>query len=66
MTRPSQARSPAWLRAVLAATAIVAVAVPALVVTHPPAIPQPHTRVALHRRVVPAAELPPVEPVTFI
>ncbi len=56
-----------WLRAVLAATAIVAVAVPALVVTHPPAMPKPaHTRVVLQRRVVPPAELPPVEPVEFV
>ncbi len=56
-----------WLRAVLTATAIVAVAVPALVVTHPPAMPKPaHTRVVLQRRVVPPAELPPVEPVEFV
>ena len=66
MTVSPEPRSPTWLRAVLAATAIVAVAVPALVVTHPPAMPQPHKRVVLQRRVVPPAELPPVEPVTFI
>ncbi len=63
----SDARSPTWLRAVLSATALIAVAVPALVVTHPPVIPQPaHTRVVLKRRVVPPAELPPVEPVEFV
>ncbi|MCP3735353.1 cell wall hydrolase [Sphingomonas sp. RP10(2022)] len=54
------------LSAVLAATALAAVAVPALVVTHPPAIPKPHKRVALPRRVVPAAELPSVEPVAYV
>ena len=56
-----------WLRAVLTATAALAVAVPALVVTHPPAMPKPvHTRVVLPRRIVPPAELPPVEPVVFV
>ena len=61
------ARSPMWLRAVLTATAIVAVAVPALVVLHPPAMPAPvHKRLVLPRRVVPPAELPPVEPVEFV
>ncbi len=61
------ARSPTWLRAVLGATALVAVAIPALVVIHPPAIPKPaHKRVVLERRVVPPAELPPVEPVEFV
>lgn len=58
---------PHWLRAVLLAVALIAIAVPALVVTHPPAIPAPHMRVALPpRRVVPPAELPPVEPVAFV
>jgi hypothetical protein len=61
-----ETRQPLWLRAVLAATALVAVAVPALVVSHPPAIPQPRTPIVQQRRVVPPAELPPVEPVAFI
>ena len=67
MSDPSEVRSPMWLRAVLTATAAMAVAVPALVVTHPPAMPKPeHRRVVLPRRVVPPAELPPVEPVVFV
>lgn len=68
MSTSPEARSPTWLRAVLAATALAAVVAPALVVTHPPAVPAPvHGRVALpERRVVPPAELPPVEPVAFV
>jgi len=58
--------TPAWLRPLLAVTALAAVAVPAFVVTHPPAIARPHPRVVLPRRVVPAAELPPVEPVAYV
>ncbi|MBI0474965.1 cell wall hydrolase [Sphingomonas sp. MA1305] len=52
----------------LAATAAVALAVPGWVVTHPPAIPAtPARRIALPpRRVVPPAELPPVEPVRLV
>lgn len=58
---------PLWLRPVLAATAIAAIGVPALVVTHPPAIPPPHKAVTLPpRHVLPAAELPAVEPVAFV
>ncbi len=67
MSITPEARSPMWLRAVLTATAAIAVAVPALIVTHPPAMPVPaHKRLVLPRRVVPAAELPPVEPVEFV
>lgn len=55
------------LHIILSAVAALAIAVPALVVTHPPAIPAPHTRVVLPpRRVVPPAELPAVEPVEFV
>ena len=67
MSISPEARSPTWLRAVLTATAAIAVAVPALIVTHPPAMPVPaHKRLVLPRRIVPAAELPPVEPVEFV
>lgn len=63
MTVPSRG-----VGAALVAVAAVAVAVPALVVTHPPAIPKPIKRLAQlpPRRVVPQAELPPVEPVKFV
>jgi hypothetical protein len=54
------------LRAVLLAIAAAAVAVPAIVVTQVPAV-QPKQRLArLPQRVVPQAELPPVEPVAFV
>lgn len=52
---------------VLVATSVLAIAVPAFVVTHPPAIRPAHKHVDLpQRRIVPAAELPPVEPVAFV
>ncbi len=55
------------LHMILSAVAALAIAVPALVVTHPPAMPVSHKRVVLPpRRVVPPAELPPVEPVAFV
>jgi hypothetical protein len=58
---------PLWLRPVLAVTALAAIAVPALVVSHPPAIPKQPKAVKLPpRRVVPAAEVPDVEPVAFV
>ena len=58
---------PYWLRAVLLVVALLAVAVPAWVVTHPPAIPKAHKAVKLPpRHVVPAAEIPAVEPVAFV
>lgn len=55
----------------LAAIVLLAVAVPTWVVTHPPRMPPPATkRVAdlarRPRRVVPPAELPPVEPVALV
>jgi hypothetical protein len=54
------------VRAILLGVAILAVAAPAYVVTHPPAMPQ-RVRVPLPpKRVVPQAELPPVEPVEFV
>ena len=57
---------PRWLHPLLGLTALVALAVPALVVTHPPAIARPKQRLVLPRRVVPPAELPPVEPVAYV
>ena len=66
---PTAAASPLALRwpvPVLAAIAAVALAVPAWVVSHPPHIPPPARRaVQTPVRVVPAAELPPVEPTRF-
>ncbi|WP_298810902.1 cell wall hydrolase [uncultured Sphingomonas sp.] len=56
------------LRAILSFVAVAAVAVPAWVVTHPPAIAaRPAALRALAKRtVVPATVLPPVEPVEFV
>ncbi len=51
---------------VLVATSALALAVPAWVVTHPPALPKPRPKVVLRHRIVPPAELPPVEPVAFV
>ncbi len=56
------------LPAILAATSALALAIPAWVVTHPPAIrvaPRLHVKLP-PRRIVPPAELPPVEPVRLI
>ncbi len=54
------------VRAILSGVAILAIAAPAYVVTHAPAIPH-RVRVPLPpKRVVPQAELPPVEPVEFV
>ncbi|AXJ96427.1 cell wall hydrolase [Sphingomonas sp. FARSPH] len=68
MNEPLGARGRAVIRIVLAGTATLALGVPAWVVTHPPAIP--HAAVARvklpPRRVVPPAELPPVEPVRLV
>ena len=66
MSDPAPARVTATVRAILSGVAILAVAVPAYVVTHAPAIPH-RVRVPLPpKRVVPQAELPPVEPVEFV
>jgi hypothetical protein len=54
---------------VLTAIAGAAVAVPAWVVSHPPAIPRPApilAKMPQSVRVVPPAEVPPVEPVSFV
>ncbi len=56
-----------WLRVILAVIALLALAVPALLVRYAP--PPPARGVAAKlppKRVVPAAELPPVEPVEFV
>ncbi|WP_242095797.1 cell wall hydrolase [Sphingomonas sp. CROZ-RG-20F-R02-07] len=54
--------------AVPVAIAALAVIAPTIVVTHPPAIPDRIVRPAAlpKRRIVPMAEVPPVEPVAFI
>lgn len=61
-------RQDAVLRAIMVAIALLAIVLPVLVVLNPPAMPPrraaPH--LAMPRRVVPAAELPPVEPVKFV
>ena len=66
MSAATPARVTPPVRAILLGVAILAVAAPAYVVTHPPAMPQ-RVRVPLPpKRVVPQAELPPVEPVEFV
>ena len=53
------------LRLLLAMVALAAIAVPALIVSGAPAVtPHRHVR-QIPQRIVPQAELPPVEPVTF-
>ena len=60
-------RLDAVLRAIMVVIAVLAIAVPTLVVLHPPAMPvHVAPKIVLPRRVVPAAELPPVEPVKFV
>ena len=70
MTLPNQrgvAPYPSWLRAVLVVVALLAIGVPTWIVRHPPTIPKPHKRLMLPpRHVVPAAEVPAVEPVAFV
>lgn len=61
--------TPGWLTPVLLLIAAVALLAPALLVRFAPAVPaSAHHRLAAlpARRVVPAAEVPPVEPVTFV
>jgi len=54
------------LRAILIAIAALAIAVPLWVVTHPPAIRHAPKLIVVPKRVVPQAELPPVEPVALV
>jgi hypothetical protein len=62
----TSARVAPRVRAILSGVAILAIAAPAWIVTHAPAIPH-RVRVPLPpKRVVPQAELPPVEPVEFV
>lgn len=66
MTQPLSARGTSVLRATLVGIAGLAIAAPAWVVTHPPAIVRtPRVRLPT-ARVVPRAEVPRVEPVTFV
>lgn len=65
MLVPSSPEQPRWLGPVLATIATLATIGPALVVARPPAIPVQSLAARAPARVVPAAELPPVEPVTF-
>ena len=66
MSAVTPARVTPPVRATLLGVAILAIAAPAYVVTHPPAMQQ-RVRVPLPpKRVVPQAELPPVEPVEFV
>ena len=54
------------LHAIMLALAVIAIAVPAYVATHPPRIPQRPQIVVMPKRVVPQAEVPAVEPVEFV
>ena len=55
------------LHAILIAIGVVALLLPAFVVTHPPRIPRvPETVAATKKRIVPPRELPPVEPVALV
>ncbi len=65
MQIPAPSGQPRWLAPVLAAIALLALAGPALVVAWAPAMPNRPAVARTPARVVPAAELPPVEPVTF-
>jgi len=63
---PLFAGVPRVLLALLAIIALAAVVIPALVVSHAPDIrPAPIARAGVPQRVVPKAELPPVEPILF-
>ncbi|MDQ2893703.1 MAG: cell wall hydrolase [Pseudomonadota bacterium] len=55
-----------WLRAILIAITVFAIALPTWVVTHPPVIPRQSNVVVALKRVVPQAEIPAVEPVAFV
>ncbi len=67
MTASLSARGLTVLRAGLAGIAALAIAGPLLVIANPPTIAPPAPRVAVPKtRVVPQAELPPVEPVRFV
>ncbi len=57
--------TPRWLIAIMALLAVLALAVPILIVRNAPAIAPTTKRVAMPTRVVPKAELPPVEPIAF-
>jgi len=61
-------RKDAVLRAIMVVIAAVTILIPVLVITNPPAMPvrRPAPRIVMPRRVVPPAELPPVEPVKFV
>ena len=54
------------IRAILGAVAVVAITVPAIVVHYAPLPAAKPVIVTASKRVVPQAELPPVEPVTFV
>ncbi|WP_326524128.1 cell wall hydrolase [Sphingomonas sp.] len=57
---------PRWIVAVLAILAIAALAVPAVIVRTAPKLPPVAERARHATRVVPKAELPPVEPTAFV
>ncbi|MEG3164327.1 cell wall hydrolase [Sphingomonas sp. PB2P19] len=66
MTAPLTARGVTILRAGLAGIAAIAIAGPLLVITNPPSIAHAPKVAVPRTRVVPKAELPPVEPVRFV
>ncbi|MBD8700100.1 cell wall hydrolase [Sphingomonas sp. CFBP 13714] len=62
----TDARGAVYLRVSVLAIAAAAIVGPTLVVTNPPALPHPARAAMPKQRVVPQAELPPVEPVRFV
>ncbi|HWK35955.1 cell wall hydrolase [Sphingomonas sp.] len=65
MTVTPSLPQPRWLIVVSALIAVLAIAVPAWLVAHAPPVTPVVSRVVRPHRIVPKAELPPVEPITF-
>lgn len=63
---PSKTETTPAIRAIVGVVAMAAIAVPALVVRYAPVPAARPVIVRTPKRVVPKAELPPVEPVTFV
>ncbi|SOB87721.1 Cell wall hydrolase CwlJ, involved in spore germination [Sphingomonas guangdongensis] len=64
MTQPSPTQ-PRWIGAILLLLAALAILVPVLIVSRAPDVIPTARRVVRPQRVVPPAELPPVEPIAF-
>src|SRR3546814_10414854 len=63
---PGFVRAHPVLAAVLALVAVIAIALPTVVVLTAPTPTRIAKKIQKHQRVVPPAELPPVEPVSYI